>query len=393
MRPILFVLSIALLLFPVVGRSESAPLNLLSSETIRTGYGVKSVLVHPTGKTVYSINLEDMSIFELDRASRKTVRVLKFVRTPGTGFDYDAKRWINSYEEKPVESHLTHNGRFLWVSLHNASGVAVWDLQGTGETYVPGRPFKVAHIRRTQAELADAEDTDARDRAEKTEPIRLLLIKTGKTPKVIASSPDGQYLFVANWHSDTVTVIRIDSPDPSEWVVVKTLVTGRIPRGLSVSRDSKRLCVADMGGRVIKLYDLPSLNRTGQIDVGLNPRHLVEDGDHVYVSLNQTARLVSVNMAQGRVDASAQTCKSPRTIALNAKRSVAFVVCYGSDRLQAFGLPALNLLNSWESPGHPVGVDTYEDGSALEVWVANYTAGTIKVFSYDVSQPSSSAGQ
>jgi YVTN family beta-propeller protein len=388
MRQILLTAAIVLL-FPALLRAESTPLKLLNSETIKTGYGVKSVLIHPTGKSVYSINLEDMSVFEFDRVTRRAVRTLRFVRTPGTGFDYTSKKWINSYEEKPVESHLTHNGRFLWISLHNASGVAVWDLQGTGETYVPGRPFKVAHVLQSvEKNETGTENADVRDYPEKSQEVRLLLIKTGKTPKVIASSPDGQYLFVANWHSDTVSAIRIDSPNPKDWVVVKTLSTGRIPRGLSVSQDSKRLYVANMGGDVMKLYDLPALNKAGEINVGLNPRHLIDNGSHIYVSLNQTARLVSIDTAKGRIDASAQTCKSPRTIALGARRSVAFVVCYNSDRLQAFGLPGLSLLNSWESPGHPVGVDTYEDGSTLEVWVANYTAGTIKVFSYDTSTPS-----
>jgi YVTN family beta-propeller protein len=372
-----------LLLFPRV--AETTTLRLINSETIKAGYGVKSVLVHPTGRTVYSMNLEEMSVFEFDRATRTTARQLKFVRTPGTGFDYNKKKWINSYEEKPVESHLTHNGRFLWISLHNASGVAVWDLQGTGDTYVPGRPFKVAHVLDTTRQNSNGNDIVQQGERQRGHEVRLLLIKTGKTPKVITSSPDGQYLFVANWHSDSVSVIRIGSPEPKNWDVVKTLYTGRIPRGLSVSRDSKRLYVASMGGSKMKCYDLPALNRTGEVTVGHNPRHLIENGDHIYVSLNQAARLVSVDTMKGRIDASVSTCKSPRTIALGAKRSVAFVVCYKSDELQAFGLPGLNLLDSQESPGHPVGVDTYEDGPSLEVWVANYIAGTIKIFSYDTS--------
>lgn len=390
-RALVTAVFLIFLFLPGILLAEPTTLKLLNSETIKAGYGVKSVLVHPTGRTVYSMNLEEMSVFEFDRATRTTARKLKFARTPGTGFDYDEKKWISSYEEKPVESHLTHNGRFLWISLHNASGVVIWDLQGTGETYVPGRPFKTARVFEP-VHRDDNEDAGSTDRVEpqKGRKIRLLLIKTGKTPKVITSSPDGQYLFVANWHSHSVSAIKIDSSEPKDWVVVKTLGTGRIPRGLSVSHDSKRLYVADMGGSVMKCYDLPAFNRTGDITVGYNPRHLIEDGDHVYVSLNQAARLVSVDTMKGTIDASAATCKSPRTIAFGARRSIAFVACYDSDRLQAFGLPGLNLLASWESPGHPVGVDTYENGPNLEVWVANYTAGTIKVFSYDTS-PSPSA--
>jgi 6-phosphogluconolactonase (cycloisomerase 2 family) len=368
---------------------ETASLKLLKSETITTGVGVKSVLMHPSGKTVYSINLEDMSVHEFDRLNRRTVRILKFVATPGTGFDYTNKKWVSSFEEKPVESHLTHDGRFLWISLHNASGVAVWDLQGSGDTCVAGRPYKEAHVHGTTQ--SDSEESpDMQSQGPKGRKIRLLFIKTGKTPKVITSSSDGRYLFVANWHSDSVSVLQIDSPEPKDWSVVRTLASGRIPRGLSVSRDSKYLYVADMGGSVMTVYDLSTFSKAREINVGRNPRHIVDDGSHMYVSLNQTAKLVSVSVAKGVIDASADTCKSPRTIALGANRSIAFVVCYHSDRLQAFAVPDLNLMNSWESPGHPVGVDTWEDGPALEVWVANYMAGTIKVFSFDTSGPAPS---
>ncbi len=389
MRLCLAILASALLFSSTTVLGQTPQLRLLRSETIKTGSGVKSVLIHPSGKVVYSINLEGMSICEFDRANRKMVRILKFIPTPGTGFDYVNKKWIRSYEEKPVESHLTHNGRFLWVSLHNASGVVVWDLQGPGDTYVTGRAFKEARVYKA-AENGQMEGLDAPGRGSTGSKVRLLFIKTGKTPKVITSSPDGRYLFVANWHSDSVSVVQIDSPDPKDWVVVRTLVTGRVPRGLAVSEDSKHLYVADMGGSAVTIYDLTAFTKAGEIYVGRNPRHLIDSEGHVYVSLNQAARLVNVNAAKGSVDASADTCKSPRTIALGAKRSILFVACYHSDQIQAFTVPDLTPVSSWQSPGHPVGVDTFEDGSSLEVWVANYTAGTIKVFSYDESPSSPS---
>ena len=57
------------------------------TETIKTALGVKSVLVSPDGSKVFSINLEGMSVYEFDRASRKILRKLEFIPHPGTGFD------------------------------------------------------------------------------------------------------------------------------------------------------------------------------------------------------------------------------------------------------------------------------------------------------------------
>ena len=146
-----------------------------------------------------------------------------------------------------------------------------------GNIWTKDKPFK-------EAWLCDVAQAD-KAVAEKTK-IRLLWIKTGKTPKVITSSPDGRYLFVANWHSSTVSVIAIESENPAEWHKVKDIATGRIPRGMAVSKDSKYLYVAQMGGSGISVVDLATLEKVDEIRVGANPRHIVLAGRFLYVSLN-----------------------------------------------------------------------------------------------------------
>jgi len=69
------------------------------------------------------MNLEGMSIYEFDQATRKVVKEFKFKRTKGMGWDYEKDKPISSYQEKPVEACLSHNDKFLWVSLHNAEGI------------------------------------------------------------------------------------------------------------------------------------------------------------------------------------------------------------------------------------------------------------------------------
>lgn len=362
--------------FAQEGTQAPVTLKLNKPETIKTALGVKSVLMSPDGSKVYSINLEAMSVYEFDRASRKILRKLVFIPNPGTGFDYTRKTSIGSYQEKPVEGHFTHKGRYLWISLHNGNGVVVWDLQ-SGDTWREGKPFK-------EAWLCDVAPAD-KGVDEKTK-IRLLWIKTGKTPKVITSSPDGRYLFVANWHSSTVSVIAIDSDNPAEWRKVKHLATGRVPRGMVVSGDSKFLYVAQMGGSGISVVDLATLRKVDEIRVGANPRHIVLGGGFLYVSLNAGSKIVKVDMATRKVVKIAKTGKYPRTIVLSADKKTLFVVCYKSDELQAFATKNLSLIGSWKSALHPVGVDLFAKGGKREVWVGNYSSGTIKVFGFPVEK-------
>jgi hypothetical protein len=59
------------LLFTSALFAETLPPKLIKNETIRTGRGAKSLLIHPSGKSVYSINLESMSVCEFDRLTAR----------------------------------------------------------------------------------------------------------------------------------------------------------------------------------------------------------------------------------------------------------------------------------------------------------------------------------
>jgi len=358
-------------------------LELLKQELINVSEGTKSVILSPDGSRAYSINLEGMSVYEIDRATRKILRKLNFVPHPGKGFNYDKDVWIDSYQEKPVEACFTHDARFLWISLHNADGIVVWDLQNN-DTYIEGKAFKEAWLHERVIESPSDSNSNIQNNTENFDrrKVRLLWIKTGKTPKIVTSSTDGKYLFVSNWHSNTVSVLDIASSDKKDWMKLRDLKTGRIPRGLAVSPDSNYLYVAQMGGSEINVVDLITFQKVKTINVGRNPRHIVVAGDFMYVSLNMLAKLVKIDLTADTLVKSAKTGRTPRTIALTKDKTIIFVVSYRGDALQAFSTEDLKFLGSWKSSVHPVGVDVYQDSDLLEVWVANYSSGTIRIFTF-----------
>jgi len=352
--------------------SSACSIQTLDEEIVcRDCAGVKAILLNAEGSRVYSVNLEGMSVIEFDRSSKQKLRKLKFVATPGKGFDYSKKVWIDSYEEKPVEGCFTHDGRYLWLSLHNAKGVVIWDLWNH-DTYVEGRPYKEAWLYDYSAPRADQSPMPEKKK------VRLLWIQTGTTPKVVTAAPDGKYLFVSNWHSNTVSILDIASHNPAEWKKIDDLSLGPIPRGLTVAQDSKTLYVAQMGGRTVSVVDLLKLQKIRSIDVGLNPRHLLIHNNCLYVSLNRPAKLVKIDLLQERMMKTADTGRTPRTIVCTPDGRFLFVTCYKENLVQLFATDSMQLLQSWESPGHPVCIDVFQHGNEIEAWVGNHTYGTVR---------------
>ena len=363
-----------------------AGLELLGVETVPSGAGVKSVIISPNKERVYSANLEGMSVNEYDRKSRRTLRRLSFIPTPGKGYNYKTREYFDSYEEKPVELDITHSGRYLWISLHNAGGIVAWRLDGKGgDTYVEGMPFKRAVV-----STYGGKDVSKQE-------VRLLLIKTGQTPKVITSSPDGKYLFVANWHSNNVSVIDISSPAPEDWKKLRD-ISARIPRGMLVTPDSKTLYIAEMGAEHIMEIALDEPNEPNEPDetggfkiirsmhVGLNPRHMLLHENTLYISLNLSDQIAALDLDSAKLKKS-PACTRPRSMAMAPEAGVIFSVCYRDDRLQAFSSYTLELIGEWDSPPHPVGLDllTLEDGK-MEAWTANYTSGVLTVYTFRIAE-------
>jgi len=341
-------------------------LQLVKTEVIKAGYGTKSVLISPDRKKVYAFNLEDMSVYEFYRKTRKLGRILRFKKNPGTGYNYTEKKWIHSYQEKPVEGCFTHQGRYLWISLHNAGGIVVWDLKDSLAS-IKDFPHKKVFIKDLKTGITNSGD--------------LPFFKTGKTPKIIAKSQDEKYLFVSNWHSSTVSVIDISSDNPVHWKKIKDIATGRLPRGLAVSEDNKLLYIAQMGSDIIKIIEIGTWKEKGLIHTTINPRHLFIDGHYLYVSINIGGKVMKIDLSTKKILKISKTGHLARTLALSPSREYLFVVCYKDNILDVFKTADLTRVLRLKTGSHPVGVAVYQDKSIIEAWVCDYS-GRINVFTF-----------
>ena len=191
-------------------------------ELLQTAPGTKSVLFNRDGSRLYAMNLEGMSVYEFKQSSREVTRSFKFKPTKGTGWDYQKKIAVPSYQEKPVEACFSHDDGILWLSLHNAGGIVPVKLNDTLFS-------KFNTTDTTLKELVIHHNKENR-----SDTIQVPLIKTGATPKVIARTTDNKHLLVSNWHSQTVSVLEINDSIHPFGKVVGRIAMNAIPRGISI---------------------------------------------------------------------------------------------------------------------------------------------------------------
>ena len=346
-------------------------------ETLTAAGGTKSVLFNSTGTKLYAMNLEGMSVYEFDQASRKLTREFKFTPTRGMGWDYNKSRPIASFQEKPVEACFSHGDSILWVSLHNAEGIVpIWvnDLSRNSGN-LPGQKTKPVTVVYPGSPKQDS--------------FRVPLILTGKTPKVIARTGNSKYLLVSNWHSRTTSVLELDKERYPFGKVISDIPVSAIPRGIAVDDKNHKSYIAIMGGSSLNVVDNDTWKSEKILDVWSSPRHVVMDSaGKLFVSYNSLGTIACIDAATGQQLFTAKTHAQPRTIVLSKNQRFLFVTCYSSDYVDVYKINDNNFekIASLPCPGHPVGVDVSEDEDKLEAWVCCYSTGAIQVFTFKKSE-------
>ena len=343
------------------------------TESLASAPGTKAVLFNSTGSKLYAMNLEGMSVYEFDQSTRKIIREFKFKPTKGTGWDYVKEKPIPSFEEKPVEACFTHNDKILWVSLHNAGGIVpIWiDSFAAYNKSIKDQPVK--HIK----VIYPGQN--------KKDTFNAPLIKTGKTPKVIARTSDSKYLLVSNWHSYNISVLELNKDQYPFGKVINTIPVAAIPRGIVVDDRTGSSYVAIMGGATIAVINNAVWMKEDDINVASNPRHIIMDtSGRIFVSYNSLGQLACIDSKTSKTLFTTTTHATPRTIALSKNYQFLFVTCYRADTVDVFKIKdnGFEKLTSLPCKGHPVGVDIFENDDKLEAWICSYSNGRISVFSF-----------
>jgi DNA-binding beta-propeller fold protein YncE len=198
----------------------------------------------------------------------------------------DAKMF-KGFTGKPVESLVTHEGKYLWTTYYRKN----YDILGQLTSAVS---------------IVDIKDQKV-----------VRIMGTGPISKYIEKSPDKKWLAISNWGDNTVGLYDISSPSPAGFKEHQLLVVekrhslknlksnrdkdcGFCVRGLAFSHDSQYLLVTRMKGGGITVFQKTDKNNfefLGTI-MGMQPGprdiHFSKEGTDVFIGCNSSGTIVKV---------------------------------------------------------------------------------------------------
>jgi DNA-binding beta-propeller fold protein YncE len=350
---------------------QDSSLQYIGLKLIPSSKWIKSVQFNSKGTKLYTLNLENMSVDEFDRATGTIARKFTFLSKRAPGWDYQNQKAISSFADKPVESCFSQNDKILWVSLHNAGGIVAIPMDSLEYKGKMGYPTKTVRVYNSADEITDT--------------VNIPFVRTGDIPKVITKSTDGKLLMVSNWQSGTVSVLRTNDSLPPYAKKITDVPVGLHPRGMYANAMTGKAFVGIMGGNSVSVIDIKTLRKQRPIPVIDNPRHVTADSTgHLFISFNTLSKIACIDPVSGRTLFSAATAARPRSIALSADGLLLFVTCYEGNQLQIFRVnsKSFKLIYSIACSGKPIGIDLYETTTSIEAWVCTYMESSLKVFTF-----------
>lgn len=293
-----------------------------------------------------------------------------------TIFDYKyayRKDSFNIFSGKPVESCLSHNDKYLWVTYYRRS----YDANAIS-------PSAVAII-----------DTD-------TDKI-VRVMPSGPLPKMIAASPDNNYIAITHWGDNTIGIIDIQSDTVSQFQYVKQFVVGYKQtfdfekgekvdrdndcgyclRGTVFTSDSKYLLVGRMGGGGIAVFDMISMKYLGTVfGMKSNLRHIVINNNDIYISSNltgfvQKAKLKDVidnkleNPGEDTQFTNWKSCYAGgigvRTICVSSDGKYIFATVNNDSKIVVIDSRTMRVISKISCDSYPVGMALSHDDKILVV--------------------------
>ena len=351
----------------------------------------KSVVFSSDGLKAYVNSLEGSKTVVFNSSGLEKLAVISHVFTDDDAdhvdhrppFDYQFRHkqpWI--FKGKPVESVVTHAGRFLWSTYYRRD----FDALGT-------EPSAMAVIDTVTNRI-------------------LRVMGTGSISKYIAVSVDNHWLAVSNWGDNTIGLYDLRAPQVKDFKSSQLLVVekrlsmknlkqnrdkdcGFCVRGVTFTQDGKYLLVGRMKGGGIAVFDLdgieegkPALYRGTVFGLQPGPRdlHLSKDGQTLFIGCNSTGTLTKISvqplidLVRNKIGASVEIPGSlpylkkfvglgVRSFKLSPDEKYIFVAVNNSSEVAVVSTADLSVLARIPVDSYPVGLSVSPDGSRL--WVTS----------------------
>ncbi len=285
----------------------------------------------------------------------------------------------------------------VWVTLllNKARGVAVFDSvsgekikdinleNGGGVDIIFSRDGERAYV--SQMETAQVFEIDVKEKE-----IKRVFSTESAWTKVLALSPDEDFLYASNWTGHDVSVINLKTGKTE-----RRFRTVKEPRGLYVTDDGKSLYVAGFKDGDIQKINLKTGEKSLLFSSGGAMRHIVGDEKKkvLYISDMATSTIWQVSLESQEVKKFAETDINPNTIVLSPDKKVLFVSCRGRNRedgnyyqagpewgsILFFDTDDGSMINAIVAGNQPTALDVSSDGSVLAF--SNFLDASIEFYS------------
>ena len=203
------------------------------------------------------------------------------------------------------------------------------------------------------------------------------LLKSGSDPEQFDLSRDGRRLFVANEDTGTLTVVGIASG-----AVEASVPVGKEPEGVRVTPDGRWVAVTSESDNAIYVVDAQSLKVAKRVTVGKRPRDVAfaHDGKTAYVSGEFDASLYkttipdsdhATRLLQFRAEA------RPMGMALDAPRKRLFISTGRGGTVAVVSLEEPKLVSEIQVGARPWGIALSADGKRL--YTANGSSNDVTI--------------
>ena len=329
----------------------SSRTTLVLLETLGGEISPKSVVSSGTG-LIFAQNM--MYRHSVTVYDAKTLELRKTISDSVNLGDFGYKGHPGTVQGAPVEAAFSRDGKYGYVSNYSMYG-AGFGPEGEDEC-TPSSGYDDSFVYRIGLETLEIDDA----------------YRVGSVPKVVAATPDGRYVLVANWCTWDLSVISTKKGRE-----VRRIPMGEYPRGVAVSPRGDAAYVAIMGGDYLVRVDLDTWE-TSTVPIGSGPRALEIDksGRKIYATLNMEGRVAKLDLRTGRVT-KVTTGERPRSLAIAADGKAVYVVNYESGTVTKLRTSDMKILQTIDACYHPIGI-TY-DAATRRVWVACY-GGSILVY-------------
>ena len=320
-------------------------------ETLGGDISPKSVVSSGTG-LIFAQNM--MYRHSVTVYDAKTLELRKTISDSVNLGDFGYKGHPGTVQGAPVEAAFSRDGKYGYVSNYSMYG-AGFGPEGDDEC-TPSSGYDDSFVYRIGLETLEIDDA----------------YRVGSVPKVVAATPDGRYVLVANWCTWNLSVISTKKGRE-----VRRIPMGEYPRGVAVSPRGDAAYVAIMGGDYLVRVDLDTWE-TSTVPIGSGPRALEIDksGRKIYATLNMEGRVAKLDLRTGRVT-KVTTGERPRSLAIAADGKAVYVVNYESGTVTKLRTSDMKILQTIDACYHPIGI-TY-DAPMRRVWVACY-GGALLVY-------------